>query len=93
VIELNSIDVIKEILFLLLVLGSLVILEIHIYQTFHNFTMSSLDTLIIVMIGLPCIHNSIINNLVGIQLFISLLAPILAFIASASAIIIASTHT
>lgn len=71
----------------LILLGSLISLEYHFYKTYKKPKITLLDALLLNIVAIPAVHLALINNLIGMDLLLSLSAPILAFIASASLII------
>ncbi len=72
----------------LVLIGSLISLEYHFYKTFKKPKITILDALLLNIVAIPAVHTAVLNNLIGMDLLLTLSAPILAFIASASLIII-----
>jgi len=84
----STMTLIFEVGMFLILIISLLMLEYHIYKVFEEPTLSKLDTLLVIIVGITCMHNSIENGLTGSDLAVSMFPPILAFIASACAILV-----
>lgn len=72
----------------IILLGSLILLEIHIYKSYNKPKIAIYDAVLLNIVAIPTVHSALYNNLIGMDLFFNLLAPILAFLASAALIIV-----
>ena len=71
----------------LALLASLILLDIHFWKSFEKPKIATIDLIMINVVAICAIYTTLVNNSTGLEFLAIMLAPIFAFMGSATLII------